>query len=80
MMVPTSLFAHITVTSATSSWAANTERSASGVTEPSFSVGRKVIRAPSCSASQLTASRTAWCSTAVVTMRRRRGSEPLRAQ
>ena len=80
MMVPTSLLAHITETSATSSWSCRAARSAAGATEPSASTGSHVTSAPSCSTSHSTASRTAWCSTAVVTIRLRRGSASRRAQ
>ena len=80
MIVPTSLLAHITDTSATSSCSCSASRSAAGATEPSDAVGSQVTSAPSCSASHSTESSTAWCSTAVVMMRRRRGSASRRAQ
>ena len=80
MTVPTSLLAHITDTSATSSWLRSTSRSASADTEPSAAVGSQVTSAPSCSTSQFTESRTAWCSTSLVMMRRWRGSASRRAQ
>jgi hypothetical protein len=80
MMVPTSLLAHITDTSATSSWLSSTSRSADADTEPSGAVGSQVTSAPSCSTSQCTESSTAWCSTSVVTMRRRLWSASRRAQ
>jgi hypothetical protein len=59
MMVPTSLFAHITDTSATSSCSRSASRSAAGATEPSDAVGSHVTSAPSCSASHSTESSTA---------------------
>ena len=52
MMVPTSLLAHITDTSATSSWVCSASRSAAADTEPSEAVGSQVTWAPSCSTSQ----------------------------
>ncbi|SHS65790.1 Uncharacterised protein [Mycobacteroides abscessus subsp. abscessus] len=46
-MVPTSLLAHITVMSATSSCSARAARSAPGVTVPAWSTGSQVTAAPS---------------------------------
>ena len=70
--VPTSLFAHITLTTAT--WSAEremAERSASGHTPPSVSTPSQIASAPWVSSSQRTESSTAWCSTEVVSTRRR---------
>ena len=78
--VPTSLLAHITDTSATSSWLCSASRSAAADTEPSAAVGSQVTWAPSCSTSQFTESSTAWCSTSLAMMRRCDGSAPRRAQ
>lgn len=59
-MVPTSLFAHMTLTSATSSaCAASSARSALTDTTPSASTGSHVTRAPSCCSSHSTVSTTA---------------------
>ena len=70
--VPTSLFAHITLTSATCSGArASAARSASGRTAPSAPTTSQTASAPWDSSSQRTESRTAWCSTEVVSTRRR---------
>src|SRR6185312_14912219 len=49
MTVPTSLLAHMTETSATSSWRVSTSRSAAADTEPSAAVGSQVTSAPSSS-------------------------------
>ena len=73
--VPTSLFAHITLTTAT--WPAAREtaaRSASGHTAPSTSTPSQTGSAPCVSSSQRTESRTAWCSTEVVSTCRREPS------
>lgn len=82
-MVPTSLFAHIAVTSATSSGPAprsNAARSASGRTRPCPSTSSHSTTAPSWSASQYTASSTAWCSTGLASTRTRRASSARRDQ
>src|SRR5665648_34955 len=79
--VPTSLFAHITLTSATSSpCAASSAASAARSSRPTPSTGSSTASAPCRSASQAAESRTAWCSTAETSTRRRRGSAADRAQ
>src|SRR5690606_30100055 len=79
--VPISLLAHITVARATSSGLRDrASRRASGCTRPWPSTGRYSTVAPSCSPSQWTASRTAWCSTGLARIRVRAGSASLRAQ
>ena len=65
--VPTSLLAHITLVSATSSDSASS--STSGWTRPRSSTGSHVTEAPSCATSHSMASSTAWCSTADARMR-----------
>ncbi|CAM5310752.1 hypothetical protein STANM309S_02215 [Streptomyces tanashiensis] len=81
MIVPISLFAHMTVARATDPGSrAIASRSASGWTRPWASTGRYSTVAPSCVASQSTASRTAWCSTGLARTRVRRGSASRRAQ
>ena len=79
--VPTSLFAHITVTRATEagSWA-SAARSAPTSIRPSPSTRNHSTVAPSTSASHCTASTTASCSTADATMRTLPGSAARRAQ
>ena len=68
--VPTSLLAHITETSATSSGSRSTaSRSASRSRRPCRSTGSSSTSAPSRSPSQCSGSSTAWCSTA-------RGEDP----
>ncbi|SIN18336.1 Uncharacterised protein [Mycobacteroides abscessus subsp. abscessus] len=80
-MVPTSLLAHITATSACCpGWAARASRRVCGWTRPSASTSSQSSAAPWCSASHSTVSRTAWCSTAETAMRVRRGSCSRRAQ
>ncbi|SLI37038.1 Uncharacterised protein [Mycobacteroides abscessus subsp. abscessus] len=80
-MVPTSLLAHMIEISATSSaCSSSAARSVRGETRPCASTGSQVTRAPSCCSSHSTASITAWCSTALVRMRTRRGSASRRAQ
>ena len=81
MMVPTSLLAHMTETSATSSWCLQrfSQRGGRRPSRPRRSAARSPRRLRARRAS-CTASSTAWCSTAVVTMRRRRGSASRRAQ
>ncbi len=72
---PTSLFAHITLTTATCSGAcAMAARSASGRTMPWPPTASQTASAPWASSSQRTESRTAWCSTEVVSTRRREPS------
>ena len=79
--VPTSLLAHMTVTSATDAGSRSiAARSASTSTRPSRSTGSHSTAAPSAAASHRTASRTAWCSTAEARIRLRRGSAVRRAQ
>ena len=79
--VPISLLAHMTVARATSSGLrAIASRSASGWTRPYASTGRYSTVAPSCSPSQWTASRTAWCSTGLARTRVRAGSASRRDQ
>ncbi len=78
--VPTSLLAHITVTSATSDGSrSSAARSTSGCTRPSASTSSHSTTAPSWATSHSTASRTAWCSTALARMRVQRGSAARRA-
>ena len=74
--VPTSLFAHITVTSATDCGVRGDRGLAGrpGATRPAASTGSHSTTAPSCSASHRAASSTAWCSTALARMRSRAGS------
>ena len=73
--VPTSLLAHITVTSATSAArSASSRSSCPGSTRPVASTSSQTSSAPSCAASHSAASDTAWCSTADRTMTVRRGS------
>ncbi len=79
--VPTSLFAHITETRATLPGHARCSRAAPRRRGgPAASTGRCSTSAPACSASQSRGSSTAWCSTAVVRMRTRRGSSARRDQ
>jgi hypothetical protein len=80
--VPTSLLAHITETIATVSGPASSSaaRSVSGCTRPCRSTGSQLTSAPSCRTSHSTESTTAWCSTALASTRRRRGSAARRAQ
>ena len=79
--VPTSLFAHITVTIATDAGSAAIAASnVSGCTRPTPSTGSHSMTAPSCSASHRAASITAWCSTALARMRLRAGSSLRRCQ
>jgi hypothetical protein len=74
--VPTSLFAHITLTKATCSGAwPIAARSASGRTTPSPPTASQTASAPCASSSQRTESNTAWCSTEVVSTRRRAAAE-----
>ena len=73
--VPTSLLAHITATSAVwPGWAANSARIWSTSTRPTSSTSSHTTSAPSCSPSQCTGSRTAWCSMREASTRRRAGS------
>ena len=81
LTVPTSLFAHITLTRATSSgFSAIAAASVSACTLPKPSTSSQLTRAPSWSASHCAASCTAWCSTADISTRRRARSAPLLAQ
>ncbi len=79
--VPTSLLAHITLTSATDAESAcSSVRSASSDTRPWASTGSHVTRAPSWRSSHSTVSWTAGCSIDEHRMRVRRGSSSRRAQ
>src|SRR5680860_1803390 len=79
--VPTSLLAHITLTSATESGSASMAvRTVSGCTRPTWSTSSQVTLAPSCASRKSTQSRTAWCSTTLTKSRTRRGSTSRRAQ
>ncbi len=79
--MPTSLLAHITVTSATDSGSASMlARRAATSTRPYASTGSNSTSAPANEPSQRTESSTAWCSTALASTRRRRGSAARRAQ
>ena len=74
-MVPTSLFAHMMLTTATASGSsAIAAARVSGRTPPWPSTGSSTNSACSCSASQRAESSTAWCSTALISTLRRRGS------
>src|SRR4029078_360843 len=79
--VPTSLLAHITLTSATEPGSASmAARTVSGWTRPTWSTSSQVTLAPSCVSRKSTQSRTAWCSTTLARIRTRRGSASRRAQ
>ncbi len=80
-IVPTSLFAHMTLTSATLSGSASiAARRVSADTRPVPSTASQQISAPSWLASQFAESSTAWCSVAVISTRRRCGPSARRAQ
>ena len=78
--VPTSLLAHITLTSATDAGSASiAARTVSGRTRPWGSTSSHETTAPSAPTRKSTQSRTAWCSTALTSRRTRRGSASRRA-
>ncbi len=78
--VPISLLTHIRVATATVSGSrARALSQACRSTEPSAWTGTRSTCAPSCSSSQAAASRTAWCSTPVSTIRWRSGRDAARA-
>ena len=80
-IVPTSLFAHMTLISATEPGSAPmAARSVSGGRKPSESTGSQVTSAASWLASHCAESSTAWCSIAVTSTRRRRWLPARRAQ
>ena len=80
--VPTSLFAHITVTSATDAGVGGDGGLAAsrGATRPAASTGSHSTARPRARPATARGSRTAWCSTALARMRRRAGSSARRAQ